>query len=168
MTGPGVLPVPAVRGRATGGRRHGARRPARPTARLDAPIASRLVARVVGHDAQRGSGTVLLLGVVAVVLMLGVALSTLASAQVARARAQSAADLAALAGAAALRDASFGGGDDPCAVAAEVVRRNGARLASCDDEGVGVLEVGASRSTAWGTAVATARAGPRSTGGSTP
>ncbi|GIG22148.1 hypothetical protein Cch01nite_28720 [Cellulomonas chitinilytica] len=105
----------------------------------------------------------LLLGVVAVVVTLGAALSLVVSAQVARARAQSAADLAAIAGATAMRDAATGRGDvlgEPCAVAAEVVRRNGARLAACDDEGAGVLAVGVSRPAAWGTAVASARAGP--------
>jgi secretion/DNA translocation related TadE-like protein len=117
-------------------------------------------------DPERGAGTVLLLGVVAVVLMIGVVLSLLVSAQVARAQAQSAADLAALAGAAALRDAVLDGGPEtsapgePCAVAAEVVRRNGARLASCDDEGAGVLAVETRRPAAWGTASARARAGP--------
>ncbi|MBO9555461.1 Rv3654c family TadE-like protein [Cellulomonas sp.] len=145
--------------------------PVRPAARVGAPITAGVVARVTGNDTERGSGTVLLLGIVAVVLMLGVALSMLVSAQVARARAQSAADLAALAGAAALRDASFGVRvgtvADPCAVAAEVVRRNRARLRSCDDEGAGVLAVGVSTAAGWGTAVATARAGPLSADGST-
>ncbi|MGY4645409.1 Rv3654c family TadE-like protein [Cellulomonas sp. URHB0016] len=125
------------------------------------------------EDREQGSGTVLLLGVVAVVLMLGVALSLLVSAQVARAQAQSAADLAALAGAGAMQDATSGlgavaaasaagtaAGAEPCAVAAEVARRNGARLATCDDEGGGVLAVDARRSAAWGTASARARAGP--------
>jgi hypothetical protein len=70
-----------------------------------------------------------------------------------------------------MRDAAFGGGaalGEPCVVAAEVARRNGARLAGCGDEGAGVLSVEARRSAAWGTASARARAGPLSAAGRTP
>jgi len=132
-----------------------------------------VIRRLAQGDRERGAGTVLLLGVVAAALVVGVGLSLLVSAQVARAQAQSAADLAALAGAAALQDAAYGrtgpaGPGEPCAVAAEVVRRNGARLAACDDQGAGVLAVEARRQAAWGTASARARAGPLRAGGMTP
>jgi secretion/DNA translocation related TadE-like protein len=86
-------------------------------------------------------------------------LGLLAAAQLARGRAQTAADLAALAGAAHLLAVGAG---DPCAVAEEAVRRNGGTLAACADEGQGVLTVRVVVPTATGTAAARARAGPAS------
>ena len=91
-----------------------------------------------GRRGDQGSGTVLLLALVAVALVVAAVLGLLASAQLARGRAQSAADLGALAGAAGLLAGHPG---DPCATVAEVVRRNGGRLSSCTDEGAGVLTV---------------------------
>ncbi|MEZ0448175.1 Rv3654c family TadE-like protein [Cellulomonas sp. ICMP 17802] len=107
----------------------------------------------------RGSGTVLLLGLMAAVVLVAALLGLLASAQLARGRAQSAADLAALAGAAVLRHESATGA---CALADEVARRNGARLVDCTDEGDGVLGVRAVVHAAAGDATAAARAGPSS------
>ena len=110
-------------------------------------------------SSDRGSGTVLLLALMAAALVVAGLLGLLASAQLARGRAQSAADLGALAGATALRDAA---GPEACAAAAEVVRRNGARLADCADEGSGVVRVRVVVRAAAGDATAGARAGPSS------
>jgi len=110
--------------------------------------------RLGGDD---GSATVLLLGVVGALVVVASLLAALGSAQLGRARAQSAADLGALAAAEALRS---GGVPDPCQVAAQTVERNGATLVSCTDEGQGVMLVRAERNTVAGTASAQARAGP--------
>ena len=104
-----------------------------------------------------GSGTVLLLGLVCVVVLLAASLALLASAQSARGRAQSAADLAALAGASGLLPGVAG---DPCGRAAETVNRNGGRMVGCQDEGMGVVEVHVVVATRIGIATAQARAGP--------
>jgi len=114
---------------------------------------------VLGTGRDQGSGTVLLLALVAVVLVVAAMLGLLASAQHARGRAQSAADLGALAGAAALAAGHRG---DPCLQAAEVIRRNRGTLASCTDEGGGVLTVQVVVPGAAGAATASARAGPTS------
>ena len=122
----------------------------------------RLVRRrlgVSGVRGDRGSGTVLLLALVAVALVVAAMLGLLASAQLARGRAQSAADLGALAGAARLLAGHAG---DPCATAAQVVRRNHAALSSCTDEGAGVVTVEVVVEGAAGSATASARAGPAS------
>jgi len=116
-----------------------------------------VVTRVRRGD-QRGSGTVLVLAVVGVLTLVAVVLGLLAAAQGARGRAQSAADLAALAAAGAWRD----GWGDPCAVAAVVVRRNGARLADCDALAGGIVTVEATYPSPVGAAVAHSRAGPTS------
>ncbi|MDQ0375172.1 Rv3654c family TadE-like protein [Cellulomonas humilata] len=115
--------------------------------------------RVAGRRSDRGSGTVLLLALVAVALVVATLLGLLASAQLGRGRAQTAADLGALAGAARLLAGQPG---DPCPTAAEVVRRNGARLSSCTDEGAGVVTVRVLVRGAAGSATASARAGPTS------
>lgn len=116
------------------------------------------------RDPERGAGTVLVLGVVAVILVLAAGIAALGAAQNARGAAQAAADLGALAGATALRD-----GFDPCGTAGDAVVRNGARLASCEVLGGGVVRVVATRVAAGpgelggvlGEARASARAGPR-------
>lgn len=79
---------------------------------------------------EAGSGTVVGLGLVAVALVLAAGLAGLAAAANARATAQAAADLAAVAAAAAAADPAVS--IQPCARAAEVVRRNGAVLTACD------------------------------------
>jgi secretion/DNA translocation related TadE-like protein len=79
-----------------------------------------------------------------------------ASAHPGRRPAQPAADLSALAAAAALRH-----GGDACATARSVAERNGATVSACTVEGDGVVRVGAQRRTGVGPAVAEARAGPR-------
>jgi hypothetical protein len=133
----------------------------------------------IGND-DRGSGTVLALAVIAVILVMTTAIGLLAGAQAARGQAQAAADLAALAGASRLARAAIaepgGGGYAPdaaggrrgtsvstaCAIAAEASRRNGAQLIACVGEPGGVLRVTTSRRAAAGVATARARAGPRS------
>ncbi|KQR17115.1 Rv3654c family TadE-like protein [Cellulomonas sp. Leaf334] len=107
----------------------------------------------------QGSGTVLLLALVAVALVVAAMLGLLASAQLGRGHAQTAADLGALAGAGRLLAGEPG---DPCVTVAEAVRRNGARLSSCTDEGGGVVRVRVVVSGAAGSATASARAGPAS------
>lgn len=119
-----------------------------------------------GH-ADRGSGTVLVVGLVAVVLVLAVTVGALARGQGARAGVQTAADLAALAAATSIAVPSgvvlpaAGPAAEPCALAGEVAGRNGADITRCAVLGGGVVEVTASRPTLTGAATATARAGPR-------
>lgn len=110
----------------------------------------------------RGSGTVLALGLIAVALVLGLALAAVASAQGARGQAQAAADLAALAGATALQS-----GWPACPTARETAARNGAEVVACVEQGEGVVRIDVTREAAgWagalGTARAAARAGPAS------
>ncbi|MEU2199922.1 Rv3654c family TadE-like protein [Isoptericola sp. NPDC019482] len=115
---------------------------------------------------ERGAGTVLVLALAAVVVLLALAVGALGAAQRARGSAQAAADLGALAAATAWRQ-----GADPCATAAEAVRRNGGEVVSCAPEDGGVVGVSASRAAvgpevgpwagALGDASAHARAGPR-------
>ncbi|MEV0949729.1 Rv3654c family TadE-like protein [Promicromonospora sp. NPDC050249] len=110
---------------------------------------------------ERGAGTVLVLGVIAVILVLAFGIAALGAAQNARGAAQAAADLGALAGATALRD-----GFDPCGTARTAVARNGAALAVCEELGGGVVRVVVTRAAAGpggalGAARASARAGPR-------
>lgn len=74
---------------------------------------------------ESGSGTVLALGVIAVLLALAVGLTGLIQAQAASGRARLAADLAALGGATAL--SSVLAPADPCAVAHQVPEPTGRR-----------------------------------------
>jgi secretion/DNA translocation related TadE-like protein len=99
----------------------------------------------------RGSASLWLLGVGLAVVLVAVAAAMIASAVVARHRAQAAADLGALAGAARVAD----GEATACDRAAELVRANGAHLVGCRVDGLDVVvtvEVGRAR--------ASARAGP--------
>ena len=77
-------------------------------------------------DDQRGSATVLMAAIMGVVLTLGCTAMVIAGYLVAHHRARSAADLAALSGAAAhVR------GEDICAEARRIARQNGARVIRC-------------------------------------
>jgi secretion/DNA translocation related TadE-like protein len=113
---------------------------------------------------QRGSATVLgtvLVGVLATVTVLVVVVG---AAVVDQRRVQAAADLGALAGAAAVQR-----GEDGCPAVAALVRRNGARLTACVVQGQEVL-VRTSRRTALllghrFTVTSAARAGPQRAGG---
>lgn len=107
----------------------------------------------------RGSGTVLVLGVVAVALVLATTLAGLGQVVAGKARAQTAADLAALAAATRLRATADVGGS--CDLAEQVVTRNGARLTACGHDGAGVVQITVAVPTPFGPARASARAGPR-------
>ena len=80
-----------------------------------------------------GAGAVLALAIIAVVVVLGLAAVGLAAGLAARQRVIGASDLAALAGADAASGAVPG---VPCEVAARVAAAGGARLASCDADGL--------------------------------
>ncbi|MEE1621346.1 Rv3654c family TadE-like protein [Zafaria sp. J156] len=77
---------------------------------------------------ERGAGSALVVGLVAAALLALTAVLALAHAAGAAATAATAADLAALSGADAARGLAPG---DPCAVARETARRNGAQLSEC-------------------------------------
>ena len=81
-----------------------------------------------------GSASLLVVALTGVVLLLGLAGAFLTATGAAHRRAQSAADLAALAGATAGQR-----GGDACAVAAQVADHNGARSAACRVEGDDVV-----------------------------
>ncbi|GAA4419727.1 hypothetical protein GCM10023169_10690 [Georgenia halophila] len=98
-------------------------------------------------ERDRGSGTVLGLTLVAVLIIMTLAVVGLSKAVHARGAAQSGADLAALAAATALH-AAGGQARDPCRVADEVAAANGTELTACRviDENVevttGVVVIG--------------------------
>jgi secretion/DNA translocation related TadE-like protein len=75
---------------------------------------------------ERGAATVLAVAFLGVLLLVGSALAVVGAMVVAHRTAQSAADLAALAGAGAIAH-----GDDPCPAAARFAAGNGARLLTC-------------------------------------
>ena len=79
-----------------------------------------------GRDGQRGSASLLVVTLSGVVLLLGLAAAFVTATAAAHRRAQSAADLAALAGAVARQR-----GEDACSGAADVARGNGAELRAC-------------------------------------
>lgn len=108
---------------------------------------------------ERGSGTVLAAGLALVVIMAMTLLLLLAQSAVMASRAAAAADLAALAGADALRGITDG---DPCAVAAEVAARHAATLSSCSEGEGSTLEVRTELTarSILGAASGRARAGP--------
>lgn len=116
--------------------------------------------RAIGAvDDEVGSAAPFAVGVIGLLLFLGAALGVVGAVFVAHRTAQSAADLAALAGADALQVS-----EDACAAAQVIADRNGATLQSCqiDDEDVTVsVQVEGPR---WlgqpGDPVAEARAGP--------
>lgn len=82
-----------------------------------------------GRD-ERGSATLLVLAMAGVLLLVGAALGVVVAMVRAHRAAESAADLAALAGAQALQR-----GGDPCGRAAEIARADDARLSGCSSRG---------------------------------
>lgn len=114
---------------------------------------------LVNIQPERGAGTVLALGLGAVVMAMLLGLLFLAQAGVMASRAASAADLAALAAADAARGLASG---EPCAVAADVAEKHDTRLTSCTVAGGNVVEVATEVANAfrWGVATGRARAGP--------
>lgn len=79
-----------------------------------------------GARAERGAATVLAVAVLGLLLVVAAALAVVGAMVTAHRQAQSAADLAALAGARALAD-----GADACRAAAQLAAANGARLTAC-------------------------------------
>lgn len=80
----------------------------------------------------QGSGTVVVLGIVAVIMTCALAAASLFQAAAARHQAETAADLAALVAVQAVID---GSGIGSCAAAERVTARNGATLTSCVMQG---------------------------------
>jgi len=78
----------------------------------------------------RGSGSMLMVGVLTVVLMIGLGGVCVAGYLVAAQRSRAAADLSAVSGA-----ADIASGGDGCAVASRTARSNGAKVVSCDRVG---------------------------------
>ena len=121
------------------------------------------------HDEQ-GSGTVLVIAALGVLLVLMAAAMQVGAAAGAAHRARAAADLAALAGASALQQ----GSGDPCSRAWELVARNGADLLSCTLGAAESVRVRVSTDVPGGwpgiprVATATARAGPSDMGTPSP
>ncbi len=107
-------------------------------------------------DRERGSGTALVLGVVGVGLVLLAMVTLLVGVVRARAQAQTAADLAAVAAATAWFDPVRG---DPCMLARRVAAESGADLVACAVND-GQATVSATVPTPLGAAFAQARAGP--------
>ena len=113
---------------------------------------------------ERGSGTVLVLGIIAVLLAMAVCAGGLIQAQAAAGKARSAADLAALGGATALSSVVVPG--VPCEVAGRVARANGAEVAVCTVVGEDVVVEVSVEARVLGVvreAVSAARAGPADT-----
>jgi secretion/DNA translocation related TadE-like protein len=79
---------------------------------------------------ETGAGTVLVMAMAGVLLLIGAALAVVTALVVDHRAAQSAADLAALAGARGLAE-----GDDGCAIASATAAANGARVTLCTVSG---------------------------------
>ena len=108
---------------------------------------------------ERGAGTILALGLGLLVVAAAVLIVLLAQSAAMAFRAAAAADLAALAAADAARGITPG---EPCAVAADVARRNGARILSCLEGPGSTVQVSTELDihTPWGGATGLSRAGP--------
>lgn len=108
---------------------------------------------------ERGSGTVLAAALGMVLILAASFVLLLAQSAVLATQASAAADLAALAAADALRGVTAG---EPCAVAASVAARHGARLISCTEGGDQSVEVRTQSNAGMvvGAATGRARAGP--------
>lgn len=87
-----------------------------------------------GSRVERGAATVLAVALLGLLVLVGCALSVMAAIFAAHRTAQSAADLAALAGAGAIVQPGAALGD-PCSVAAQTAGANGAHLTGCVVEG---------------------------------
>jgi len=114
-----------------------------------------------------GAGTVLAIALAGVVVLVGLVLAGVGAGVTARAHAQAAADLAALAAGDVLGldlvlsgEPSGAAGVRACDRAREVAVRNGAVLEACEPRSDAVVVVRVARRTPWGPTSATARAGP--------
>ncbi|HSN35153.1 MAG TPA: Rv3654c family TadE-like protein [Arthrobacter sp.] len=114
-----------------------------------------------GHPVhpERGAGTVLALGLGLLVVLAAVLVALLAQSAAMASRAAAAADLAALAAADVARGLAPG---EPCAVAADVARRNRARVISCAEGAGSTVQIRTELEvrTPLGAATGLARAGP--------
>ena len=130
-----------------------------PPSGLSPKPALRREPRVPGEPGERGAGTVLALGLGLMVVVAAVLVALLAQSAAMASRAAAAADLAALAAADAARGITPG---EPCAVAADVARRNGARVLSCSEGTGSTVQVRTELEvrTPVGGATGLARAGP--------
>lgn len=110
----------------------------------------------MSRSSERGSGTVLAVGLTAALALVGVAVIPLGQVLVARAQAAGAADAAALAAAdvASGRQPGFA-----CELASEVAAANGAEVRSCEVDGL-VVTVSVGRGILGFTVAARATAGP--------
>ena len=109
----------------------------------------------------RGSASVVAVAILAAVVITGAAVAAVVGLATDRSAARSAADLAALAGAYAVRRELDGTTADPCAVARRTAIANSATVTRCRVLGDGSVEV----KVASGKAEASARAGPQETQG---
>ncbi len=117
---------------------------------------------------ESGSGSVVVVGVIAALVVVLLGLMALIAAAVAAQRVRTAADLAAIAAAAAAAGvlSSSAGVGDPCTVAASVATANGGELRGCELRGEAevLVEVVSPISLPWpgapSVATAKARAGP--------
>ena len=115
-----------------------------------------MVRRANGSRTDRGAGTPLVLGVLAAVLLAGLALVSAASAVAGAQRVGAGADAAALAAADVMLGWVAG---DPCDMAARVAQAHDAALVGCRAEGLSMIVT--VRATVLGVAVQrSARAGP--------
>lgn len=83
-----------------------------------------------GHRGERGAATSLVVGAIAIVLTVSLAIGIVTGYLLATHRVRQAADLAALSGAQRLA-----GGESGCSVAEATARANGARVANCTEVG---------------------------------
>lgn len=125
--------APAVR-RHMPGRRRVKTRARAPTAHAPAASAADLTAADNGPDRERGSATILAVGVMAALVLFAGAFAAMGQASAARHRAQGAADAAALAGAARV----FLGEAEVCEAAAELIAEGDAALERCEVHGLAV------------------------------
>ena len=116
----------------------------------------RTTGRTIGGSDDRGAGAVLALAIVAAVVVLGLSGVSLAGGLAARQRVIGASDLAALAAADGASGAVAG---EPCELARRVAVADGARLASCQVDGL-VVAVTVVGSFAGIPITARSRAGP--------
>jgi secretion/DNA translocation related TadE-like protein len=111
------------------------------------------------RGSELGSGTVLAMALGLLVILATALIVLLSQSAVMASRAAAAADLAALAAADAARGITAG---EPCRVAEDVARRNGARVLSCSEGSGGTVLVRTElvAGTILGAATGDARAGP--------
>ena len=111
------------------------------------------------EDDDRGAGTLAVVGLAAAVVGLAVLLAGIAGIPVARHRAMTGADAAALAAAAIVAGFGTDLGEEPCAAAGALLDRHGVEMRSCVVDGLDVT-IEASVVTPFGPVAARSTAGP--------